>query len=281
MTRAAGRAHRGPTLLQDALLTIGTRFGLAVLIFATDIVLAHLLGPSAKGRFALVLLTSQFAAVVVGWGMDSALGVVSRRDAETARRGFANALIWSIVVGGFLVVRLAGIGLRVFVFFVFGTRRLCIFTAAAIIAAVDVGPLSLASQARLVGFFGGRPAVFQLRQLRLDLIEFRCRDDELILVRKNQFNILLRHLDAIAGRWMRAEHLRHASRPRAFLRLELFEEAHGSARIVSRLVEILQSEIIGFRFVLPRELQELHRNEESCGLAECEPADAAHEDQRN
>ena len=67
MTRAAGRAHRGPTLLQDALLTIGTRFGLAVLIFATDIVLAHLLGPSAKGRFALVLLTSQFAAVVVGF----------------------------------------------------------------------------------------------------------------------------------------------------------------------------------------------------------------------
>ena len=104
MTRAAGRAHRGPTLLQDALLTIGTRFGLAVIIFATDIVLAHLLGPSAKGRFALVLLTSQFAAVVVGWGMDSALGVVSRRDAETARRGFANALIWSIVVGGFSVV---------------------------------------------------------------------------------------------------------------------------------------------------------------------------------
>src|SRR5207237_2149528 len=106
-------------------------------------------------------------------------------------------------------------------------------------------------------------------------------DDELILVWKNQFNILLRHLDAVACRWMRAEHLRHASRPRAFLRLELFEEAHGSARIVSRLVEILQSEIIGFRFVFPRELQELHRNEESGRLAECESADAAHADQRN
>ena len=104
MTDAAGRVRRGPTLLQDALVTIGTRFGLAVLIFGTDIVLAHLLGPSAKGRFALVLLTSQLAAVVVGWGMDSALGVVSRRDPETARRGFANALIWSIVVGGFAVV---------------------------------------------------------------------------------------------------------------------------------------------------------------------------------
>ena len=57
-----------------------------MLIFATDIVLARLLGPAAKGRFTLVLLYSQLAALVVGWGMDSALGVVSGRDAETARR---------------------------------------------------------------------------------------------------------------------------------------------------------------------------------------------------
>ena len=104
MTAPATGVRRGPTLLQDALVTIGTRFGLAVLIFSTDIVLAHLLGPAAKGRFALVLLTSQLAAVVVGWGMDTALGVVSRRDPETARRGFANAIVWSVVVGGFSVV---------------------------------------------------------------------------------------------------------------------------------------------------------------------------------
>ena len=43
-------------LLRDAFITIVTRFGLAFLIFATDIALARLLGPSAKGRFALVLL---------------------------------------------------------------------------------------------------------------------------------------------------------------------------------------------------------------------------------
>jgi O-antigen/teichoic acid export membrane protein len=91
-------------LIHDALITIGTRFILAIIIFGTDIALARLLGPAAKGRFALVLLTSQLAAVVVGWGMDSALGVVSRRDTETARRGFANALLWSFVVGGFCVV---------------------------------------------------------------------------------------------------------------------------------------------------------------------------------
>ncbi len=45
-------------LLRDAFITIVTRFGLAFLIFATDIALARLLGPSAKGRFALVLLYS-------------------------------------------------------------------------------------------------------------------------------------------------------------------------------------------------------------------------------
>jgi O-antigen/teichoic acid export membrane protein len=104
MTDAPAPARRGPTLLQDALVTIVTRFGLAVLIFSTDIVLAHLLGPDAKGRFTLVLLFSQLAALVVGWGMDSALGVVAGRDRESARAGFANAVIWSAVVGGFAVV---------------------------------------------------------------------------------------------------------------------------------------------------------------------------------
>jgi len=104
MTGAAGRARSGPTLLQDALVTIVTRFGLAVLIFSTDIVLARVLGSDAKGRFTLVLLFSQLAALVVGWGMDSALAVVAGRDKATARSGFANAVIWSAVVGGFAVV---------------------------------------------------------------------------------------------------------------------------------------------------------------------------------
>ena len=87
-------------LLRDAFITIVTRFGLAFLIFATDIALARLLGPSAKGRFALVLLYSQLAALIVGWGMDQALAVVSGRDRQTARQGMANALVWTAVVGG-------------------------------------------------------------------------------------------------------------------------------------------------------------------------------------
>jgi O-antigen/teichoic acid export membrane protein len=91
-------------LMRDALVTISTRFGLAVLIFGTDIALARLLGPAAKGRFALVLLYSQLAALIVGWGTDQALAVVSGRDRETARHGFANALIWTAVVGGAAVL---------------------------------------------------------------------------------------------------------------------------------------------------------------------------------
>ncbi len=86
--------------MRDALITIVTRFGLAILIFATDIALARLLGPSAKGRFTLVLLYSQLAALIVGWGMDQALAVVAGRDRATARRGMANAIVWTAVVGG-------------------------------------------------------------------------------------------------------------------------------------------------------------------------------------
>ncbi len=101
---AAGPGRRTSPLLRDAAITIGTRFGLAILIFATDIVLARLLGPVAKGRFTLVLLYSQLAALVLGWGMDQALGVVAGRGRAPAARGLANAIIWSAVVGGFGVV---------------------------------------------------------------------------------------------------------------------------------------------------------------------------------
>lgn len=104
MTAEARPARIRSTLLQDALITIATRFGLAILIFSTDIVLARLLGPAAKGRFTLVLLYSQLAALIVGWGMDSALGMVAGRDTRSARAGFANAVIWTAVVGGFTVV---------------------------------------------------------------------------------------------------------------------------------------------------------------------------------
>ena len=55
-TLAEPAAAQRSRLLRDALVTILTRFLLAVLIFGTDIVLARLLGPAAKGRFTIVLL---------------------------------------------------------------------------------------------------------------------------------------------------------------------------------------------------------------------------------
>src|SRR5262245_49008248 len=93
-------ASRRSGLARDAVITIATRFALAILIFGTDILIARALGPTAKGRFTLVLLYSQLAAVVIGFGMDQALGVVAGRGIADARRGVANAILWTAVVGG-------------------------------------------------------------------------------------------------------------------------------------------------------------------------------------
>jgi O-antigen/teichoic acid export membrane protein len=94
----------GGRLIRDAVVTIATRFGLAALLLATDVILARSLGPSAKGRFTLVLLYSQLAALVLGWGIDQALAVIAGRGSGPARRGFSTALVWIAIVGGFGVV---------------------------------------------------------------------------------------------------------------------------------------------------------------------------------
>jgi len=100
----AAMPGRRSGLARDAFITIATRFGIAILIFATDIILARALGPAAKGRFALVLLFSQLAATLIGFGMDQALAVIAGRSTSDARRGVANALVWTAVVGGASVV---------------------------------------------------------------------------------------------------------------------------------------------------------------------------------
>jgi O-antigen/teichoic acid export membrane protein len=101
---SANRGGASRSVLRDAAITVASRLVLAVLIFGTDIVLARLLGPAAKGRFAIVLLYSQLVALVLGWGMDQALAVVSGRGQATARSAFANALLWTAAVGGFGMV---------------------------------------------------------------------------------------------------------------------------------------------------------------------------------
>ncbi len=109
MARGDGRPAtasgvRRSGLVRDAAVTIATRFGLAILIFATDVILANALGPSAKGRFALVLLYSQLAATVIGVGMDQAIAVVTGRGPSEGRQAFANAMLWTAVVGGAAVL---------------------------------------------------------------------------------------------------------------------------------------------------------------------------------
>ena len=109
MARGDGRpaeasGDRRSGLVRDAAVTIATRFGLAILIFATDVILANALGPAAKGRFALVLLYSQLAATVIGVGMDQAIAVVTGRGPNEGRHAFANAMLWTAVVGGAAVL---------------------------------------------------------------------------------------------------------------------------------------------------------------------------------
>jgi O-antigen/teichoic acid export membrane protein len=91
-------------LVRDALITIVARLGLAALIFATDVVLARLLLPSAKGRFTLILLYSQLAALIIGIGLDNATGYLAGRSREAAKKALANALLWTLALGGLAVV---------------------------------------------------------------------------------------------------------------------------------------------------------------------------------
>ncbi len=105
MDAGRGLSGRSPDgVSRDAAYTVLTRLALAGLILATDVVLARVLGPAPKGSFALILLFSQLGALVLGLGMDKALGVIAGRSREDARRGFANALLWTLLAGGFGVV---------------------------------------------------------------------------------------------------------------------------------------------------------------------------------
>ena len=90
--------------MRDAVVTALSRVVLAAVVVATDFILARALGPAAKGRLTLILLFSQLAALVVGLGLDRALGVTVARSRQTARSAFANAILWTAVIGGLSVI---------------------------------------------------------------------------------------------------------------------------------------------------------------------------------
>ncbi|MBA2275805.1 MAG: polysaccharide biosynthesis C-terminal domain-containing protein [Chloroflexi bacterium] len=101
--------ERGRSLAREAVTTVGSRFLLAGLILATDVVLARTLGADGKGRFAIVLLLSQLAALAIGLGLDRAIGVSVARSLAVARSSLGNALAWSLAVGG--LAAMAGLAL--------------------------------------------------------------------------------------------------------------------------------------------------------------------------
>lgn len=89
---------------QDVVLTFGGRLALTAVVLVSDVVLARALGPEGKGAFLLILVFSQLAALVVGLGLDRSLAVFAARSEDIARRAFANAAMWTLVVGAIGVV---------------------------------------------------------------------------------------------------------------------------------------------------------------------------------
>jgi O-antigen/teichoic acid export membrane protein len=89
---------------RDVMVTFGGRLVLTAVLIVTDVILARTLGPEGKGAFVLLLLLTQVAALIVGFGLDRALGVMVAGSLDVARRAFANAMWWTLIVGGLGVV---------------------------------------------------------------------------------------------------------------------------------------------------------------------------------
>lgn len=84
---------------RDIVLTFGGRLGLTAAILVGDVVLARTLGPEGKGAFVLVLALSSLGAVILALGLERSLAVFAARSRDIARRAFANAALWTLVVG--------------------------------------------------------------------------------------------------------------------------------------------------------------------------------------
>lgn len=101
-TPDAGRPNRG--VARDVIITFGGRIALTLVIIVGDVIVARNLGPDGKGAFALVLALSSLGAVILGLGLDRSLAVYAAKSIEIAKRAFANAFWWVVVVGALGVV---------------------------------------------------------------------------------------------------------------------------------------------------------------------------------
>src|SRR5437762_725640 len=87
--------------------------------------------------------------------------------------------------------------------------------------------------------------VFEGREARLHLIEFRCRDYILIFRWQDLRDLLLRVLDAIWCRGMRSKGLSQSAWLLLLSGLNLFEEVDHRLRIIAAGIQILRSQIVG------------------------------------
>lgn len=94
---------------RDVLVTVVGRLALAVAIIVGDIILARTIGPDGKGAFVLVVNLSSLGALILSLGMERSLGVFAARSLGVARRAFANAASWTVVVGGLGVLAIVAL----------------------------------------------------------------------------------------------------------------------------------------------------------------------------
>jgi len=81
-------------------LTFGGRIALAAAVIVGDVILARVLGPSGKGAFVIVLNLAGLAALILSLGLERSLAVFGAKSLVVARHAFANAALWTLVIGG-------------------------------------------------------------------------------------------------------------------------------------------------------------------------------------
>ena len=94
---------------RDVLLTFGGRLALTAAVIVGDVILARGLGPDGKGAFVLVLNLSSLGALVLSLGLERSLAVFAARSLDVARRAFANAAAWTLIVGGLGVLAIVAL----------------------------------------------------------------------------------------------------------------------------------------------------------------------------
>src|SRR5271163_5024664 len=168
-----------------------------------------------------------------------------------------------------------------------------------IIAALQRGTIVVAARVRAWGatLVAGRGAaqaglapiflvnhfvtVFDGRKPRFYVVKLRGRNDVLRARRKNGRNLLLRRRNAIRSLRVRSECFGDCARLLLFFGLNLFKEADEGLRVVSRLIHVLQPQIVCFRLKIALELHERQRQAQAGGFVDSVADAASNEDKRN